>query len=55
MRKEAGITVEYAMVAIVLIAALVGMAVYMKRAISGKWRQGVDSTFFGRQYAPKYK
>jgi len=34
------------------VAALISMAVYTKRALSGKWR-GVGDTFgHGRQYEP---
>ena len=44
--------VEYAVLVAVVVAALVSMAVYTKRALSGKWR-GVGDTFgHGRQYEP---
>ena len=44
--------IEYAVAVTVLVAALVGMSVYMKRALSGKWRQVGDSFGYGRQYDP---
>ena len=48
-----GISVlEYATLMIVVAATLVGMAVYAKRALMGKWR-GVGDTFgHGGQYEP---
>jgi hypothetical protein len=30
--------------------ALIGMAVYLQRAVSGKWKQSVDVFGYGRQY-----
>lgn len=44
--------VEYAVLAAIVAAALLGMAVYTKRALSGKWRQVGDTFGFGRQYEP---
>jgi Flp pilus assembly pilin Flp len=44
--------VEYAVLVAIVVAALISMAVYTKRALSGKWR-GVGDTFgHGRQYEP---
>ncbi len=53
-KKFRGISsIEYAFLFIVLAAAFIGMAVYFKRAISGRWRQTVDDAFGkGRQYDP---
>ena len=46
-------TVEYAFLFIILVAAVFGMSIYFKRAISGRWRQAVDESFgHGRQYDP---
>ncbi|MBI3319007.1 MAG: GxxExxY protein [Candidatus Omnitrophica bacterium] len=42
--------IEYAALIAVTVAALVGMSVYMKRALNGKWRQVGDTFGFGRQY-----
>lgn len=44
--------IEYALIIAVAVAALVGMSVYLKRALSGKWRQSMDSFGSGRQYEP---
>ena len=43
-------SIEYATVAAVVAAALLGMAVYVKRAVSGKLREGANS--IGEQYHP---
>ncbi len=43
-------TFEYAAVIVVVAAALLGMAIYVKRGISGKLREGADSV--GQQYHP---
>ena len=42
---------EYAVVAVCLVAALVAMSVYVKRAMQGRLRQAGDE--LGEQYAPK--
>ena len=41
---------EYAVVTVVVTAALIGMAVYARRALSGKWRQAADTFGHGKQY-----
>lgn len=41
---------EYGLVFAVVVAALVGMQIYLKRAISGRWRQAADTFGYGRQY-----
>jgi len=46
------LSLEYALLVAVLIAALAGMAVYFKRSLSGKWRQAGDTLGRGRQYKP---
>ena len=43
-------TFEYAAVIAIVAAALLGMAIYVKRGISGKLREGADSV--GQQYHP---
>ena len=43
-------SIEYATVVAVVAAALIGMAMYVKRAVSGKLREGADS--IGEQYHP---
>lgn len=43
-------TFEYAAVVAIVAAALISMAIYVKRGISGKLREGADSV--GEQYHP---
>jgi hypothetical protein len=55
-KKKALSLIEYSTVIVVLVAALLGMQVFLKRAISGRWRQSADTFGFGRQYnAPEIK
>lgn len=44
-------TLEYAILAIVIISALVGMQRYFQRGVQGKWRESLDS--LGKQYDPQ--
>lgn len=44
-------TIEYAVLAAVLVGALLSMQIYMKRGVSGRLRQAADS--IGAQYAPR--
>lgn len=46
-------TVEYAVAIAVITAALLGMAIYTKRALTGRWRSVGDTFGFGRQYDPQ--
>lgn len=46
------LAIEYAAFLAVLAAALVGMAVYSMRALSGRWRDVGDAFGYGRQYEP---
>ena len=41
---------EYATLVVVVVAALIGMAVYVKRALQGKWRAVGDTFGYGKQY-----
>jgi len=44
---------EYAILIAIIVAALIGMSVYLRRSLSGKWRTFIDYTFGkGRQYDP---
>ena len=43
--------IEYAAAIVIVTAALVSMAIYMKRAVSGKLRAGADA--IGEQYHPR--
>lgn len=52
MRKKGLSAIEYAILIAVVAAAFVAMQTYVKRAISGRWRQQADSIGFGMQYEP---
>ena len=45
-------TLEYSLLIAVAIAALITMSVYIKRAVSGRFKDTADSFGFGRQYEP---
>lgn len=45
-------TMEYALLAAVLVAALIGMQMYLKRSMGGRLRSAADS--LGEQYAPRH-
>ncbi len=40
---------EYAVLLAVVVAALLGMQIFLKRAVSGNWKQAGDVFGFGRQ------
>ena len=42
--------VEYCVLITVVVAALIGMQVYLKRAICGRWKSNADTFGFGRQF-----
>jgi len=51
--RNRGISViEYCILIIVVMMAVVTMQVYFKRAIQGRWRAAGDSIGFGWQYEP---
>ena len=50
--RKGFLAMEQAVLVVVVVAALVGMSFYIKRALSGKWRDVGDSFGFGRQYEP---
>ena len=43
---------EYAALLAIVLAALLGMAVYMERSLCGRWRSVGDVFGSGRQYEP---
>lgn len=43
-------SLEYAAVFTIIVAALVGMAIYFQRALCSRWRQAADVFGSGRQY-----
>ena len=48
--SKGSLTIEYAILIAIVIAALLGMQGYVKRAICGRWREAADTIGFGRQY-----
>lgn len=50
-RSRAGMGIlEYALLITALLAALLSLQVYLRRAVSYKWREAADSFGLGRQY-----
>ena len=49
-RRRGSLSLEYAILIAIIVAALVGMSFYFQRALNGKWREAGDSFGFGRQY-----
>ena len=45
-------TVEYLVMITIIIAALIGMGVYLKRGLFGKWREVGDGFGHGKLYEP---
>lgn len=50
--KGAAPIIEYAVLLSIIIAALITISAYLRRAVSSKWRQVGDTFGFGRQYEP---
>jgi len=44
--------IEYSLVTICIVAALLGMQYYLKRAVQGRLRESADA--IGEQYAPRH-
>ena len=49
---RASFSIEYAVLIAIVVAALLGMSVYTKRALMGRWREAGDTFGSGRQYEP---
>lgn len=49
-RKKGSMALEYSVTIAIIIAALLGMQVYFKRAICSRWKDSGDVFGFGRQY-----
>ena len=45
-------TLEYAILIAVAVAALVGMQIYLKAALAGRWKTMADTFGGGQQYEP---
>jgi Flp pilus assembly pilin Flp len=54
INRRAASVIEYSLLVAVTVAAIIGIQIYLKRAISGNWRQAADTFGYGRQYDPKY-
>ena len=52
MKNKGSLILEYSILIAIVIAALVCMQVYVKRALCGRWRQAGDVFGSGRQYEP---
>ena len=52
-RKNAAATLEYVMLIVILIGAVIVSRDYISRAIFGKWKTSMDSLSSGRQYDPQ--
>lgn len=52
LNKRGQSTLEYAVLIVVIIAALIAMQVYLKRGIQGRMRESSDQ--IGEQYSPGY-
>ena len=50
--QKGNLILEYSILIAIVIAALVSMQVYVKRALCGRWRQTGDVFGSGRQYEP---
>lgn len=49
-RQKAMAIIEYSLLIAIVVAALLGMQIYLKRGVSGKWKESGDVFGFGRQY-----
>ncbi len=52
LRKRGQSTLEYAVLIVVIIAALIAMQVYLKRGLQGRLRESSDQ--IGEQFSPGY-
>jgi Flp pilus assembly pilin Flp len=53
MSKKGLSIIEYTVLIIAVIGALLAMQAYVRKAICGRWRQGADAIGFGLQYEPR--
>ena len=51
-RGRGSLSLEYVVLLVVGVAALLSMAIYLKRSLAGRWRQVGDTFGYGRQYEP---
>jgi Flp pilus assembly pilin Flp len=50
LSARANLMIEYAILIAIILAAFLGIGVYFKRGISGRWRATADTVGHGRQY-----
>ena len=48
--RRGSFSLEHATLIVIVAAAMIGMAIYVKRALSGRWRSVGDTFGSGRQY-----
>lgn len=51
--KKGTMSLEYSIVIAVIVAALIGIQIYVKRAICARWKESGDVFGYGRQYDKK--
>lgn len=51
-KRRATTALEYSVVIAVLVAALLGVQIYIKRAVCARWKESGDVFGFGRQFSP---
>lgn len=50
--KQGVFTIQFALTILIFAVGLIGIAVYLKRALSYRWREAGDTFGYGRQYEP---
>ncbi|MBU3934118.1 MAG: hypothetical protein KKH11_05585 [Candidatus Omnitrophica bacterium] len=50
--RKGSLAIEYAVLVAIVVVALLGMQVYIRRALCGRWREAADTFGHGRQYEP---
>lgn len=50
--KKGTMSLEYSVIIAVIVAALIGIQIYVKRAVCARWKESGDVFGFGRQYGP---
>jgi Flp pilus assembly pilin Flp len=48
--KNGFLSLEYVLLIVILVAALIAISGYLINALSGRWRESTDSFGSGRQY-----
>ena len=52
IQNSGSVSLEQAALIMIVAAALIGTAVYFKRALQGRWRSVGDTFGYGRQFGP---